>query len=235
ADINAGFDEGFEPPVRAMIAYIGDHRSSSHELGQQIADRDAEIVALQEEVTELQERLGGAASEQQYLQRRLMAQENLRRKVKQIEGTFERQEAEVFRDANEIYIRLVGLSFDSGSADIGADNFLLLTKVEDAIDVFPNSRVIIEGHTDSHGADDSNLALSEQRAASVRKYLLVQRGVSPKQVEAVGYGEMRPVANNETPQGRARNRRIDVRIVPESSKVTDLAAVTFSGAGSDEP
>ncbi len=233
ADINAGFDAGFGPPVQAMIAYIGNHRSSSHELGQQVADRDAEIIVLHGEITELQERLGGAASEQQNLQRRLMAQENLRRKVKQLESTFERQEAEVFRDANEIYIRLVGLSFASGSADIHAENFRLLTKVEDAIQVFPNSRVIIEGHTDSYGADETNLSLSEQRAASVRQYLLVQMEMSPEQVEAVGYGETRPVANNETLQGRARNRRIDVRIVPESDQVTDLAAVTFSGARSE--
>ncbi|RMF71684.1 MAG: OmpA family protein, partial [Planctomycetota bacterium] len=118
--------------------------------------------------------------------------------------------------------------FDSGSADINGSSFRLLTKVEDAIRVFPNARVVIEGHTDSYGADESNLTLSEQRAEAVRQYLLAQMGLPAEQVSAVGYGETRPVANNETPQGRARNRRIDVRIVPEGEPLEQLPAATFS-------
>ena len=227
ADMNAEFHEGFAGPTQAVIEYIEDQRADSRELGQVVADRDAEIFTLNDEISRLTEELGGAASEQAFLQQRLAAQEELRQKVKEIEGTFERSEAEVFRDSNEIYIRLVGLSFASGSADIDAANFQLLTKVQDAIRVFDDSAVIIEGHTDSHGADESNLTLSEQRAESVRQYLMVQMNLSDERVNAVGYGETRPVANNETPQGRAKNRRIDVRIVPNPENLTDLAAATF--------
>jgi len=147
--------------------------------------------------------------------------------VKQIEGTFDRQEAQVFRDSNEIYLRLVGLSFASGSSNIGGDNYQMLGKVQDAIRVFPESQIVIEGHTDSHGADDSNMTLSEQRAESVRQYLMAQMALHEEYVNAVGYGETRPVPNNETPQGRARNRRIDVRIVPNLDTVADLTAATF--------
>lgn len=229
ADMNAQFDAGYEQPVELMIAYIEDRNAESHELGQQVADRDAEILALNDEVGELHDALGGAASEQEFLQQRLQAQENLRLKVKEIESTFDRSEAQVFRDSSEIYIRLVGLSFDSGSADIDGANYQLLTKVQDAIGVFDDSEVVIEGHTDSHGADESNLSLSEQRAESVRQYLMVQMGLSYERVSAVGYGETQPVANNETPQGRAKNRRIDVRIVPYPDTGADLAAATFSG------
>ena len=153
--------------------------------------------------------------------------------MKQIESTFDRSEAQVFRDSSEIYIRLVGLSFPSGSADIGDTDYQLLTKVQNAIRIFDDSEVIVEGHTDSHGADDSNLSLSEQRAESVRQYLMAQMGLSYDQVSAVGYGETQPVANNETPQGRARNRRIDVRIVPYPDTGADLAAATFSAGRPD--
>lgn len=228
ADINAEFDEGFDKPVAAVVSHIEEKRSAAHELEQQLADRDSQIFALNDEISRLQEQLGGVASQQAFLQERLLAQEALREKVKQIEQTFDRQEAEVFRDSRDIYIRLVGLSFDSGSADINGSSFRLLTKVEDAIRVFPNARVVIEGHTDSYGADESNLTLSEQRAEAVRQYLLAQMGLPPDQVMAVGYGETRPVANNETPQGRARNRRIDVRIVPEGEPLEQLPAATFS-------
>ena len=69
---------------------------------------------------------------------------------------------------------------------------------------------------DEVGADASNLTLSEQRAEAVRGYLMGQMGLGYDQVTAVGYGETRPVANNETPQGRAKNRRIELVIYPQS-------------------
>ncbi|MAF83404.1 MAG: OmpA family protein [Gammaproteobacteria bacterium] len=132
---------------------------------QQIADRDDEIMVLNQEVDVLQEQLGGADSARADLQHRLRAQAQLRQQVKQIESTFDRQEAQVFRDSNEIYLRLVGLSFASGSSNIGGDNYKMLSKVQDAIRVFPESQIVIEGHTDSYGGDDSNMTLSEQRDA----------------------------------------------------------------------
>jgi outer membrane protein OmpA-like peptidoglycan-associated protein len=213
--------------MQAVINYLEDQRAEARELGQQVADRDAELDTLSQEIGRLQEELGGVADEQAYLQQRLLAQEALRQQVKQIESTFERAEAEVFRDSNEIYIRLVGLNFDVGSAAIESDNFDILRKVEDAIRVFDDSQVVIEGHTDSYGSDEENLSLSELRATSVREYLMVKMGLESERVNAVGYGETRPVANNETPQGRAKNRRIDVRIVPNTVGGVDLAQATF--------
>ncbi len=214
ADMQATLDQGYEALVRDVVVYIETGGEQSQELGQQISERDREIVALTDQVNDLSEQLGGVASAQEALRRRLAAQAVLRQKVMQIEGTFKRFEAKVFRDSNEIYIRLVGLSFDSGSASIKSANYGLLRKVENAIDIFPGGRVIIEGHTDSFGGDDQNYILSEQRAESVRQYLLVQMGINPEKISSIGYGETKPVANNETPQGRAKNRRIDIRIVP---------------------
>jgi OOP family OmpA-OmpF porin len=227
ADMNAEFDNGYEGPVAVIIAYIEDRYASSHELEQQIVDRNDEILVLNREVDTIQGRLGGATRSRADLQDRLRAQERLRQQVKQIEGTFKRQEAQVFRDSNEIYLRLVGLSFASGSSNIGQDNYQMLDKVQEAIRVFPDSQVVIEGHTDSYGGDDENMTLSEQRAESVQRYLKSQMALRDEYVNAVGYGETRPVANNETPQGRARNRRIDVRIVPNLDTVADLTAATF--------
>jgi len=67
----------------------------------------------------------------------------------------------------------------------------------------------IEGHTDAVGNAVQNERLSELRAESVRDFL-VSHGVDPEQLEAVGFGEQRPVADNSTPAGRARNRRVEI-------------------------
>ena len=127
---------------------------------------------------------------------------------------FTSNEARVFRQGNTIILRLVGLTFDSGASQIRPDNFTLLEKVEKAIDVFPRSELTIEGHTDSHGGDELNQKLSQERAESVQQYMINAMRIPTYRLIATGYGETRPVASNETASGRERNRRIDVVIKP---------------------
>ena len=112
-------------------------------------------------------------------------------------------------------MRLVGLGFESGESTIDERYRPLLEKVRDAADVFPRSLIVIEGHTDSLGSDTANLALSRSRAEAVGAFLTAELGVAGFRTRAMGFGETRPIANNETAQGRARNRRIDVRIEPQ--------------------
>ena len=71
-----------------------------------------------------------------------------------------------------------------------------------------------QGHTDSQGSDAYNLRLSQQRAESVREYL-VSQGVEPGRITARGYGESQPIASNDTADGRATNRRVTLRIIGE--------------------
>ena len=127
---------------------------------------------------------------------------------------FTSNEARVFRQGNTIILRLVVLTFDSGASQIRPNNFNLLEKVEKAIDVFPRSELTIEGHTDSHGGDEFNQKLSQERANSVQQYMINAMRIPSYRLIAVGYGETRPVASNETASGRERNRRIDVVIKP---------------------
>jgi outer membrane protein OmpA-like peptidoglycan-associated protein len=127
---------------------------------------------------------------------------------------FSNEEARVFRQGDTIILRLVGLTFDSGSAQIKPDNFALLQRVEQAIDVFPRSELVIEGHTDSYGGDDLNQKLSQQRAESVQQYMVNAMRIPTYRLIATGYGETRPVASNETAAGRTSNRRIDIVIKP---------------------
>jgi outer membrane protein OmpA-like peptidoglycan-associated protein len=109
---------------------------------------------------------------------------------------------------------MIGLSFDLGSADLKPEHQALLNNLRVAINEFPESSVVVEGHTDAFGSDTNNLALSQRRAESLQEYLLQNTPISPGNLTALGYGEARPVATNETEEGRRRNRRIDVVIYP---------------------
>jgi outer membrane protein OmpA-like peptidoglycan-associated protein len=77
---------------------------------------------------------------------------------------------------------------------------------------YPQTTTVIEGHTDSIGTDAYNQGLSERRANAVRDVLVDQYGVAGERVNAVGYGETRPVADNSTPEGRAINRRVEAEV-----------------------
>lgn len=214
ADIHAKFHHGPQPVANALIQLIDIRGAKSQELEQDILNKNQQIASLNQQISELSQKLGGVASAEADLKQRLITQEQIRRKVKDIEQTFTRFEANVFRDSNQIYIRLLGMSFDSGSSQLKPQDFKLLAKVNDAFNIFPNCNVVIEGHTDSFGGDEMNLILSEERAKSVRDHFVNRAGMPSERVDALGYGETRPVANNETPQGRAKNRRIDIRIEP---------------------
>jgi outer membrane protein OmpA-like peptidoglycan-associated protein len=85
-----------------------------------------------------------------------------------------------------------------------------LAKVAEALqEQNEDKKIVIEGHTDSRGSDKKNIQLSQQRADSVRSYLISQ-GVSAGRIEAVGIGESKPIANNKTAEGRANNRRVEI-------------------------
>jgi outer membrane protein OmpA-like peptidoglycan-associated protein len=122
-------------------------------------------------------------------------------------------EAEVFETGDGLLIRLHSMAFPSGSSEIRPDDFPLLTKVQKALRKFPDAPIVIEGHTDAQGDEDYNQALSERRAAAVSSYLTANMSATGMRLSSVGYGESHPIASNETIEGRAKNRRIDVHIM----------------------
>ena len=214
ADIVPAMEEGPSNLTAELVAYFENQASDLQVLQQEKADNETRIADMEEEMRALDERLGGATEERAALVQRLEAQARVKQQFDQIDKLFTSDEARVFRQGNSVIMRLVGLSFDSGASQIKPENFDLLAKVEKAIDVFPRSELIIEGHTDSHGGDDLNQALSQQRAESVQQYMINAMRIPTYRLIATGYGETRPVASNETAAGRARNRRIDIVIKP---------------------
>lgn len=106
-----------------------------------------------------------------------------------------------------LVLRDVNFEFDS--AQLTANAQQVLNGVAERLVNNPDVRVSIEGHTDSRGAAEYNQNLSQRRAESVAAYL-AQRGVEANRMRAVGYGEERPVATNDTDEGRAQNRRVEL-------------------------
>ncbi len=214
ADAVPNMENGPDRLAQELVAYFESQRNQLQALEQEKAENETRIADMEEELGALDERLGGATAERAALIQRLEAQARVKQQFEQIEKMFSADEARVFREGNTIIMRLVGLSFDSGSSQLKSENFTLLGKVEKAIDVFPRSELIIEGHTDSHGGDDFNQTLSQSRAESVQQYMINAMRIPTYRLIATGYGETRPVASNETAAGRARNRRIDIVIKP---------------------
>jgi outer membrane protein OmpA-like peptidoglycan-associated protein len=105
------------------------------------------------------------------------------------------------------------LTFAVGSANIEPNFRATLDKVASTLGQYEKTYVDVMGHTDSTGSDDFNQSLSERRASSVAGYL-GSRGVQQARLATKGYGESQPVASNTTEEGRAANRRVEIRLVP---------------------
>lgn len=108
-------------------------------------------------------------------------------------------------------IVLRGVNFDFDKSNIRPDARPVLDEAIRILQQEGGIAVIAEGHTDSVGTDAYNLRLSERRSAAVREYL-VRGGISSSRIRTEGYGEARPVASNDTAEGRAQNRRVELRI-----------------------
>jgi outer membrane protein OmpA-like peptidoglycan-associated protein len=106
------------------------------------------------------------------------------------------------------------LLFDTGSSTLQAGGYDRLRSLARTLNNYPQSRVVIKGHTDSTGSANFNQKLSEERADRVRSFL-VSEGVASERINAVGYGSSMPVATNATEAGRTQNRRVEVEIRPD--------------------
>ncbi len=121
---------------------------------------------------------------------------------------------EVQREGDEIALKLpAGISFDFNSAAVRPEFRPALDKVSETLVSFPSTFVDVKGHTDSIGSVAVNQRLSEQRAISVADYLNM-RGVHQARIATRGYGFTMPIASNDTEEGRAQNRRVEIKLTP---------------------
>lgn len=113
-----------------------------------------------------------------------------------------------------VKVELENIFFASGSYELEETSFAELKLLRGYLEQNPDLRIEIQGHTDDVGSDTDNLALSQNRAESVRQYL-VDQGIGPSRIIAKGYGESEPIADNDTEEGRARNRRTEFLVISD--------------------
>jgi OmpA-OmpF porin, OOP family len=104
------------------------------------------------------------------------------------------------------------VDFDSGSSQIKPQYRDEIAKVGDYLKTYPTTTAVIEGHTDSTGSAENNLTLSRERAQAIVNYLVQNFGIDAGRLSAKGYGSTRRIAYNSTPEGRAKNRRVNAVI-----------------------
>jgi len=125
--------------------------------------------------------------------------------------------AAIRREGNLLEVTFKGdVTFDTNSTVVKPGLYAEIDRVAGVLSRYPTTLIRVEGHTDSTGTDQYNMDLSFRRANSV-KDLLVQRGVASNRIQTVGYGETMPVATNATEAGRQLNRRVEIKIAPQTN------------------
>lgn len=125
------------------------------------------------------------------------------------------------RDGNNINLIMPGnITFDTASSEIKQNFFDVLNSVALVLKKYDKTMVVVSGYTDSVGAAQYNQTLSQQRAASVSNYLN-GKGIIRDRLETIGFGETRPIASNETPEGREQNRRVEITLLPIKEAVVE--------------
>lgn len=134
--------------------------------------------------------------------------------------------AEAFAELDRILLNIAGVSetarglvvtlgsgvFASGQSGLTAQARAEVGRIAVVLQEFPDREIVVEGHTDAVGEEAANQALSERRAEAVRAALIAE-GLSPRRITALGFGESRPAADNDTPAGRAANRRVEIVVL----------------------
>lgn len=176
-----------------------------------IADREVDIAWAQAETRKLESKRD-ELSEQHANER--LASRTLEADQAQAENeALRRQITDLNAKETErgLVVTLGDVLFETGKSTLRGGAAANLAKLSSFMKAYPNRTLMIEGHTDNVGSEDSNLTLSQHRAEAVRTYLLEQ-GVSNNRLGAYGKGESSPIASNDSASGRALNRRVEVII-----------------------
>jgi outer membrane protein OmpA-like peptidoglycan-associated protein len=145
---------------------------------------------------------------------------NMDKQAKEIEQTV--PGAEVIPAGEGIIVKFdSGLLFEFGKATLSAEAKQNINNLASSLNKYPNTNIMVIGHTDNVGSDPFNMNLSRDRAASVKSYAMVQ-GVNPGRLKTEGKGE--PIASNDTDAGRAQNRRVEIVIVANDAMKAEAKA-----------
>jgi OOP family OmpA-OmpF porin len=156
-------------------------------------------------------------AEQARLAARAEAEKAARAKAEADQLTKELSDLKAKQTERGIILTIGDVLFATGKADLSPEAMRSVDKLVEFLLKYTNRNVLIEGHTDSVGSDEFNLALSQKRADSLKE-ALTRKGVEENRITTVGYGKKYPVASNDTTAGKQQNRRVEVSILNEGVK-----------------
>lgn len=194
-------------------------------LEREIASRTAEIEAMEARAAEAEESLADARAEREQLESAMAALRteqaaltsamvSLREEKAELSSRLAGalgQVAETRSTARGMIVNLPDILFDVNESTLKPDAKLVIAKLAGILLIMEDLNLRVEGHTDSTGPYDYNMRLSEERARSVVRFL-AEQGIAPRRMEAEGYGPNRPIASNDTQEGRQQNRRVEIVI-----------------------
>jgi len=185
--------------AKSLNAALNDERNRLEKLNK---EKLAELAAKQKAIEDAQRAL--AEKDSLLAAQKADAQKKL--------DALKSKEIKVFRDARGTILSMSDILFEIGKADLTPKLRENLSEIGAILkNLLTESRVVVEGHTDSTGSAELNQKLSEQRAHAVMQYL-IERGVTANRLQSSGYGPTKPVASNKTEEGRRANRRVELVI-----------------------
>ncbi len=203
--------------------------SVQRELAGVRAQLDRRSARLDETTRELEARERELSTREQQLQAAMQARDEAEQRAQQAMRELE-ELAIVRQEQDEIVITLSGeVLFEYAQAELRPTARRRLQAVAEALRSQPDAQIVIEGFTDSRGSDRYNEELSQRRAEAVRQFLIAQ-GIEMSRLRAVGRGESEPVATNDTPDGRANNRRVEIHFRPSQATAVGARTAQPSGA-----
>lgn len=191
----------------------------------------SQLNQSQEEIAKQQQRLQEQQARMQQLQmlidQQKQATEALRAKIADAMKGFTSDQLSVFSKNGRVYVSMQeSLLFPSGSAVVNPKGKEALGTLAQALNQNPDINVMVEGHTDSiaiHTAKyEDNWALSVGRSTAITRILTADYGVAPTRITATGRSQFEPVADNQSPEGRARNRRTEIILAPKLDELMKL-------------
>ncbi|HLH56788.1 MAG TPA: OmpA family protein [Verrucomicrobiae bacterium] len=196
-----------------------------------LADKNAaEAAALKDKLTSSEERCQELEKEKQAVEKNHQSLED------EMKAALESKDVTISQLQGKLTVNILDrIMFDSGEAELKPDGEAVLRKLAAVLDQHTNLMIHVVGHTDNvpirPGARSrfaSNWELSTARATAAVRFLSEKAGVDPRRLGAVGYGEFKPIADNSTSEGRAKNRRIAITILPEQMAPAEPAAAVAS-------
>ncbi|HWC59528.1 MAG TPA: OmpA family protein [Verrucomicrobiae bacterium] len=212
-------------------------QSAADALKADLASAKAQIQTNQDLIASLTNQVAALQKEKEQVSKNSKSLED------EMRSQLESKDVTISKLQGRLTVNIVDrVMFDSGEAVLKPDGEVVMRKIASILQEHPDLAIHVIGHTDNipirqtaQSRFASNWELSTARALAAVHFLTEHAGVDPHRVGAVGYGEFRPVADNSTAEGRAKNRRIAITIVPGELNLSDTPLATKSGAETNLP